>query len=182
MKAISLFAKGDCWHGGGFFLTNREFWINDGHGHIQLKAAKALRQNVTWHPPENFGGECLTIYYNRLQRDDWVMSKEKYQGADLFEKQLPKSWKLRKLAFAESTIGAPPGQGCYWDAHELRHEVTNTILVYPEWQWADYVDGRLIFAVDGQLRTAQLGSGKLSDEKLLQDFNDMKFQAIAAPY
>jgi len=53
-----------------------------------------------------------------LQRDGWAMSNKEYQGATLFEKKLPKSWLLRKLAFAE--IGAPPGRGCYWDAHELR--------------------------------------------------------------
>jgi len=44
------------------------------------------------------------------------------------------------------------------------------------------VDGRLVFAVEGQLRAAQLGRGKLSGEKLLHDFNDMEFEAIAAPY
>jgi hypothetical protein len=182
LKAITLLGKGDCWHGGGLFLSDRQFWLNDGYGHFELKTAKEVRRHIQYRPPNYYGGECLTVYYNRLQRDGWTMSKDEYQGADLFEKQLPKSWKLRKLAFAESTIDAPPGQGCYWDAHELRHEATNTILAYPEWQWADYVDGRLVFAVDGQLRTAQLGRGKLSSEKLLQDFNDMKFQAIAAPY
>jgi hypothetical protein len=36
------------------------------------------------------------VYYNRLQRDGWVMSKNEYQGATLFEKKLPKSWLLRK--------------------------------------------------------------------------------------
>jgi hypothetical protein len=182
LKAITLFAKGDCWHGGGLFVSNREFWLNDGHGHTMLKGAREVRIANNYKPKDNFGGECLHVYYNRLQREDWVMSAEEYQGAALFEKQLPKSWKLRKLAFAESTIGGPPGQGCYWDAHELRHEATNTILAYPEWQWADYVDGRLVFAVEGQLRAAHLGQGKLSDEKLLHDFNDMTFQAIAAPY
>jgi len=50
------------------------------------------------------------------------------------------------------------------------------------WEWADYVDGRLVFAVEGQLRSAQLGRGKLSTEKPLHDFNDMKFEALAAPY
>jgi len=44
------------------------------------------------------------------------------------------------------------------------------------------VDGRLVFAVEGQLRSAQLGRGKLSGEKLLHDFNEMKFEALAAPY
>jgi hypothetical protein len=108
------------------------------------------------------------------------MSNEDYQGATLFEKKLPKSWLLRKLAFAE--IGAPTGRGCYWDAHELRHEPTNTVLAFPEWEWADFVDGRLVWASEGQLRAARLGRGKFSGEKLLYDFNNMKFEAIAAPY
>lgn len=180
LKAISLFAKGDCWHGGGLFLSDKEFWLNDGNGHAALKAARDLRRNSNWHPAEYFGGECLTVYYNRLQRDGWVMGKDEYQGATLFEKKLPKAWLLRKLAFAE--IGAPPGRGCYWDAHELRHESTNTVFAFPEWEWADFLDGRLVWAAEGRLHTARLGRGKLFGEKLLHDFNDMKFERIVAPY
>jgi hypothetical protein len=135
---------------------------------------------VDGQPPEYFGGECLTVYYNRLRRDGWLMAKDEYQGATLFEKKLPKSWTLRKLAFAE--IGAPPGRGCYWDAHELRHGSTDTVLPFPEWEWADHVDGRLVWAVEGELREARLGRGKLLGEKLIYDFNGMKFQALAAPY
>ncbi len=36
LKAVALYAKGDCWHGGGLFLSDREFWLNDGHGHTEL--------------------------------------------------------------------------------------------------------------------------------------------------
>jgi hypothetical protein len=180
LKAISLFAKGDCWHGGGLFLSNHEFWLNDGYGHTELKKSGQLRRNPAGHTKDYFGGECLTVYYNRLQRDGWVMHEKEYQGATLFEKKLPKSWALRKLAFAE--VGAPPGRGCYWDAHELRHESTDAVLAFPEWEWADFVDDRLVWAVEGQLRSARLGRGKLLGEKLLHDFNDMKFEAIAAPY
>jgi hypothetical protein len=180
LKAVGLYAKGDCWHGGGLFLSDEEFWLNDGYGHRELKAASDLRRKVDGHPPEYFGGECLTVYYNRLQRDGWVMDKGEYQGATLFERKLPKSWRLRKLAFAE--IGAPPGRGCYWDAHELRHESTGTVLAFPEWEWADFVDGRLVWASEGKLCAGRLGRGKLNGERLLHDFNGMKFEAIAAPY
>ena len=180
LKAISLFAKGDCWHGGGLFTSDREYWLNDGYGHTQLKGATTLRRIVNGGPTDYFGGECLTVYYNRLRRDGWMMRQEEYQGATLFEKKLPKSWLLRKLAFAET--GAPPGRGCYWDAHELRQESTDTVLAFREWEWADYVDGRLVWVVDGQLRTARLGRGKLAGEKVVHDFNEMKFEAIAAPY
>ena len=56
------------------------------------------------------------------------------------ERQSSLSRNEPKLAFAE--IGAPPGRGCYWDAHELRHESTDTVLEFLEWEWADFVDGR----------------------------------------
>jgi hypothetical protein len=180
LKAISLFAKGDCWHGGGLFLSDREFWLNDDYGHVELRHSNALRRNVDAYSPMHFGGECLTVYYNRLQRDGWTLHKGEYQGATLFEKKLPKGWLLRKLAFAET--GAPPGRGCYWDAHELRHESTDTILAFPEWEWADFVDGRLVWASEGQFNTARLGGGRLLGQHVLHDFNNMKFEAIAAPY
>lgn len=180
LKAVSLFAKGDCWHGGGLFLSDKEFWLNDGYGHTELKTTRQLRRNLSYQPPSYFGGECLNVYYNRLQRDGWVMHGEEYQGATLFEKTLPKSWVLRKLAFVE--IGAPPGRGVYWDAHELRHTSTGNLLAFPEWEWADFVDGRLVWGTNGQLRAARLGSGKLQGEKLLHDFNAMTFEARAAPY
>jgi hypothetical protein len=108
-----------------------------------------------------------------------MVSKDE-QGATVFEKALPSSWILRKFAFAE--IGAPPGRGCYWDGHELKHTLTGTSLLFPEWEWADMDRNRLVWAVDGCLRTADLGEGKLHSERLLYDFNDMKFQAVAAPY
>ncbi len=72
-----LFAKGDCWHGGGLFLSDREFWLNDGHGHIELKKTNQLRRNLNGHPKDYFGGECLTVYYNRLKRDGWVMADKR---------------------------------------------------------------------------------------------------------
>lgn len=180
LKAIDLFAKGDCWHGGGLFNSDSEFWLNDGYGHTELKKSSKLRRNLNGHPKDYFGGECLTIYYNRLRRDGWMMHEKEFQGATLFEKALPESWVLRKLAF--SAIQHPVGRRCYWDAHELRQDSTNTVLAFPEWEWADYVDGRLVFAVEGQLKTGKLSRGKISNEKMLQDFNGMKFEALAAPY
>lgn len=180
LKAIDLHAKGDCWHGGGLFSSDREFWLNDGYGHTHLKKSSRLQRDPDGQPKDYYGGECLNVYYNRLQRDGWVMSRAGFQETTVFEKKLPKSWTLRKYAFSE--LNAPAGRGCYWDAHELQHESTKTVLAFPDWEWAEYVDGRLVFAVAGQLREAQLGRGKLSGEKLLHDFNVMKFEAIAAPY
>jgi len=119
-----------------------------------------------------------TVLWNR-ERDTFKLGQ--WMRGRIYERRCePKSWTLRKLAFAE--IGAPPGRGCYWDAHELRHESTDTVLSFPEWEWADFVDGRLVWVVEGQLRATRLGRGNFLCEKVLHDFNDMKFESIAAPY
>jgi hypothetical protein len=56
------------------------------------------------------------------------------------------------------------------------------VLAFPEWEWSDFVDGRLVWASEGRLCAAKLGRGKLLGEKLLHDFNGMRFEALAAPY
>ena len=180
LKAVTLLSKGDCWHGGGLFLSNRDFWLNDGYGHSELQVAQELRRDPNYQPAAYYGGECPNVYYNRLQRDGWVLRSQDHHGAVLFEKSLPNSWALRKFAFAE--IGAPPGRGCYWDAHELKHEPSGTVLTFPEWEWADLDRKRLIWATAGQLWTARLGPGKLSQQRQLHDINAMNFEAIRAPY
>lgn len=180
LKAVTLFAKGDCWFGGGLFLSDKEYWLNDDGRHRILKDSHEVRRNPSHRPQGYYGGECPNVYYNRLQRDGWILKSEDTHGAVIFEKKLPKSWILRKLAFAET--GAPTGRGCYWDGHELEQVSTGTRLVFPEWEWADFDRGRVVWTANGQLRAARLASKKLAGEKLLRDFNDMKFKALAAPY
>ena len=63
LKAIHLYAKGDCWHGGGLFLSNLEFWLNDGCGHTELRKSSHLRENPNGQPKPYFGGECLNVWF-----------------------------------------------------------------------------------------------------------------------
>jgi hypothetical protein len=54
LKAVTLLAKGDCWHGGGLFVSDREFWLNDGQGHTMLKGAREVRAAKSYKPKDNF--------------------------------------------------------------------------------------------------------------------------------
>jgi hypothetical protein len=180
LKALTLLIKGDCWNGGGLFLSNNTFWLNDGYGHTEQLVAPHLQRDSAYQPSAYYGGECPTVYYNRLQRDGWTLTNPDHLGAVIFEKPLPNGWTLRKFAFAET--GAPPGRGCYWDAHELNHEPSGRLLAFPEWEWADLDRQRLVWAANGQLWQACLGDGALAEERLLNDFNEMKFEARVAPY
>lgn len=53
---------------------------------------------------------------------------------------------------------------------------------HPEWQWAELDRKRLVWVTKGVLYAATIHGKRLGDLKVLHDFNDMAFEAIAAPY
>jgi hypothetical protein len=184
LKAVSLYAKGDCWNGGGLFLNDKSYWLNDEHGHEKLFSSSNVRKEESYEPPQQYGGECLNVYYNRLQRDGWDLisrsEKEKWSSDSVFEKKLPKSWLLRKVCHEQ--IGSPKGKGCYWDEHELINKNSESISK-PGWEWADWVDESIVYAENGCLyKVAIENCNQLGKAKLLHDFNGYKFENRQAPY
>ena len=181
LKSIVLLGKGDCWHGGGLFTSDRKYWLNDGYGHRVLQSSSTVHRDEKYHPKENYGGECLGVYFIRLQRDGWEMkptvSDSEYT---VFEKPLSHGWLLRKYAHAE--VGAPPGKGCYWDEHELEHSETGNLIAGVQWEWADVDGKKLVWAEAGCLFRATIKRNGIGESKLLYDFNHMEFKALAAPY
>lgn len=185
LKALVLLGKGDCWNGGGLFIDKKKYWLNDGYGHQVLKQSTEVQRDPDYRPSigrgGGYGGECPGVYYVRLQRDGWELKEAlSDRSFTVFEKPLPHGFRLRKYAHAE--IGAPPGKGCYWDEHELDHPDPSKRVDGKGWEWAE-LDGRqLVFAQGGGLFRANLQKSGLAEPKLLRDFSDMKFEAIAAPY
>jgi hypothetical protein len=181
LKAIVLLAKGDCWNGGGLFTSKNQYWLNDGYGHKLLRGSSEVRRDEAHRPSAGYGGECPGVYYPRLLRDGWTMQESACaRDLDVFEKPLPHGFVLRKLAHAE--VGAPPGKGCYWDEHELEHPATGRRIDGSQWEWADLDGGRLVYAQAGRLFAMSLQRGGIGNPEELADFNDLKFEALAAPY
>lgn len=180
LKAIALFGKGDCWHGGGMFTGRRTYWINEGYGHFPMQQTTEVSLDKNFRPVAYYGGECPNVYYQRLQRDGWeLMASASTAACDVFEKKLPNGWILRKFAHAQTN--APPGKGCYWDGHELEHVLYGRIDA-ATWEWAD-LDGRsVVFTKGGCLYRAAFTKTGLAEPVLLRDFSDMEFEAIKAPY
>jgi hypothetical protein len=184
LKALSLFAKGDCWHGGGLFLDRTRYWLNDGCGHDTLRDEARLRRAAAPPLRESYGGECPGVYYLRLQRDGWRMLHTALDaGGDqvtTFEKRVSGHWRLRKLAHA--TLLHPVGRGCYFDEHRLWNARTESGVAYPSWEWAEVDGGRIVWAADGKLFAAQIGTRGLGRPRMLHDFNPMRFERRTAPY
>jgi hypothetical protein len=124
------------------------------------------------------------VYYPRLLRDGWkrnpILPSAEYGLDAIFEKQLPVNWVLRKIAHAQ--IGPPAGKGCYWDEHVLFHPQSGTEIKYPDWEWADLDNDRLVWAQAGKVWASKLSQDGLADQVELADLNSMAFEPIKAPY
>lgn len=184
LKAVSLFPKGDCWHGGGLFLSDKSYWLNDGYGHQTMHDNREVQRNKQYVPSNQYGGECLHVYYNRLQRDGWdigdCVQKEKWHTETAFVKKIAKQWTLRKIC--HSQVESPVGKGCYWDEHELVSK-SGVVISKPDWEWAEWVDNNICYAEKGilyQLNTQNMNN--LAEPKLLHDFNPYEFESKQAPY
>jgi hypothetical protein len=189
LKAITLLPKGDCWNGGGLFVTPDRYWLNDGYGHQMAQDSREVLRDPLYRPQGGSGNECLGVYYPRLMRDGWrfVESHDRTpSGArwpvnvDVFEKAFADGWSVRKLAYA--SVEHDVGTGCYWDVHELVHPRREIVIPQPKWEWAEVDGSRLVWAEDGALQSGRVNKSGLCKAKLLADFNAMKFEAIAAPY
>ncbi|SDO16929.1 hypothetical protein SAMN05720382_11635 [Polaromonas sp. JS666] len=184
LKAVSIFAKGDCWHGGGLFRSPSEYWLNDGYGHeLQVEDHRLKRTlEYPWH--EHYGGECLGVYYVRLQRDGWKMLYVAPDGAGghvtRFEKRINGHWVLRKNAHASAHH--PVGRGVYYDTHELFNTRTEETVIKKAWEWAEMDGDRLLWAAEGRIHSGRVNTIGLKDEKMLHDLNPMQPEKLMAPY
>jgi hypothetical protein len=185
MKAIGLWAKGDCWHGGGLFVDNTKFWLNNGYGHACLKPPPRLKSTAT-APPGGVGSECFGVYFSRLIRDGWRLQAEPDEAAHaktcawVFDKPGPAGWALRKRAIA--TVDLSHGKGCYYDTHELIRNFDGHRLEKTDWEWADWDRQRLVWSAAGKLSAAEITTAGLANERVLFDFNQLAFEPREAPY
>lgn len=184
IKALTLLPKGDCWNGGGLFLSNKEYWLNDGYGHELRHDTSHLKRarEYPWH--ESYGGECPGVYYIRLQRDGWRLQERSPRGrhnsAMIFEKPIRGHWLLLKFAYAGTDH--PAGRGCYYDEHALWNQETESLLPFPDWEWADVDGKRIVWTSGGRLHTSKVTAEGLIGARCLHDFSGLHYERLAAPY
>jgi hypothetical protein len=187
LKAIELYGKGDCWEGGGLFLSKNSFWLNDRHftPDKTLQQSSEVHRDGSYKPEGEYGAEDTGVYYRCLIRDGWKIrghvELERWNSITTFEKHLPKGWILRKLAHEQ--VGAPEGKGCYWDEHELFNTDSSSLITCSDWEWAELDNKKIVWAAKGCIyRTAILSQAAIGEAKLLRDFNALEFEEIRAPY
>lgn len=185
LKAVGLWGKGDCWHGGGLFVRNRRYWVNAFDNHFTVTDAKTFNRDDQHDRQYEYGGECPGVYYIRLQRDGWKYvsrdERDKLNSVHVFEKHVSEDWLLRKIAHG-TCYEREPGKGVYYDEHALVNTNTDEELKYPDWEWADVDRDRMVWCEKGKLYAGSVNGDGLSHRSELNDFNTMEFEPLPAPY
>lgn len=185
LKARLFLPKGDCWQGGGLFLDNTRFWVNGSACHQSTDhGVRGLVEDKGYVPPEWYGGECLTVYFNRLQRDGWLLtalqSKRNPHLRTVFEKPIARDWTLQKICRVRT--GREQDKAVYFDEHALVNGEGEP-MNFPAWEWAEWVDNQILYAEQGCLyRREVTASNALGPAQLVHDFNPYTFSPIEAPY
>lgn len=189
LKAIELYGKGDCWDGGGLFITNNTFWLNDRYFDPAktLQESSAVQRDDKYQPEGEFGAEDTGVYYRRLLRDGWNLIRQEADSdivsnsLTVFEKALINGWVLRKIAHEQ--VGAPKGKGCFWDEHEVINQSSGIYTKHKDWEWAELDNKTIVWAEKGCIYRSKITSStKIEKPKMLYDFNSLKFEEITAPY
>ena len=177
LKAIGLWAKGDCWHGGGVFIDDAKYWLNNGYGHQQLSIPPGLKED---HLPLSggVGSECLGVYFPRLIRDGWKLIGKSTKST----KAASRSWVFERPATCGWLLRKHSATGLEHDTHELVNAASGTSIDGSAWEWADIDRQRIAWSESGKLYAARLTTAGLVDACELYDFNSMRFEAREAPY
>lgn len=187
LKALDFYPKGDAWNGGGLFMDNRGYWLNDAgptlHEYARRESGLTVIEQLDGQ--QNYQGECPGIYFIRLRRDGWSMG-ESVPRADgkgeaiRFHKRINDYWELVKLF--HMGLDHPIGKGPYYESHLLRFPKSGEEIAFPDMEWADIDGGRLLWAEEGILFSGVVTKDGLSRKTLLFDTNPLVFMEMTAPY
>jgi len=103
----------------------------------------------------------------RMQRGGWTVTdnRAKFAGRIEFTRDAGAGWELRKH----------PRRG-----YELIRDGHTTNKA--DWGWAGVDGDRIVWTSKGCLWAGKMKKDGLQEARILHDFNDMEFEAIAAPY
>lgn len=176
-KAIALWPKGDCWHGGGLFASNGAVWLN----HRPDTAQPHPNHNSSMFkvtPNPQAAGEDEPIHSMRLERDGWHCVQQgkftmqgrsgwKTEQTEIWEKEGRVGKRLRRelLKIDFKSYGGP-----YIEQFSLvkKNDAPVTIA---DASWAELDQrGALVFARFGKLFRGALTKQGI-EEKELTDLN-----------
>jgi hypothetical protein len=188
--ALTLWPKGDCWNGGGWFVSDKQIRLNHSPSEAKLQPGFQLRL-IKIAGYAEFRGEDATVWPVVLSRNGWSKAtegKSVYRGgARGWDLSPPQQWQKphpRKDGFTlEMAIVGLGGAGVPWYQIEYRVLIsTGGSIDLGLVDWADWDHrGDLVFAKKGSLFRQEFRKSIPSDARQIADFNSLKFEEVVPP-
>lgn len=193
VTAVSFHPYAASFHGGGLWIDNKRYWLNDWDGNLHRDAYldASLTQVMDYDPGHPQYGEDMSVYIPRLNHAGWTFQDAVARHATRqhveydklvgfkFTKRYSKAWSLELICHCDSDRSK--GDSSYWDEYSLLRK-DGTAVALPDWDWGDVDGDRLVWSEAGRLFAGFIDDGGSIQSKLLGDFTDMKFEPIEPPY
>lgn len=180
LTALALWPKGDCWHGGGLFRTDKKVWLN----HRPFQAVPHPN-----HTPRGLevitnrlaSGEDDPVFFSRLKRDGWILKQDCKFKKEKVGYSLVRPTIFWKRGPREALTLVMTGTHD-WQVYlfRIRHGNGETALEgaeYAEWDHR----GRLVFVRAGKMFAATVDDDGHIDEQELADFDGNKVDRKHSP-
>jgi hypothetical protein len=183
LTALALWPKGDCWHGGGLFKSNRLLWLNH-KPLVAIPHQDHLPVGLRVEANPKACGEDDPIYSMRLEREGWKKLQDwKYTYAGHgFRTDQPEIREIasRKKSNFKLTMSRSIAGFKYREAYSV---VTPTQMVEIRGaEWAAWDQrARLVFVRGGRIFACDLTGFPQMIETELVNLNSLKPEAIASP-
>jgi hypothetical protein len=192
LTALALWPKGDCWGGGGEFVTKHRVRLNHRNTEMKLAESFNLPNATTVEPFGNHSGWGEdTIHEALLTRNGWLLTIEGKAIEHSFSAPLwysfhpPQRWSrpnpvLADLVLHSSLLGIRMREGPW---RVLSHAATlkgRTAADIGKSDWADWDrNGDLLYGRNGRLFRRKLERNALQPERCLIDISKVRFRPLA---
>jgi hypothetical protein len=183
LTALALWPKGDCWHGGGLFKSEREVWLNHAgsrsHPNHRPRGLRVISNPLAT-------GEDYPVWSRRIERDGWLRVQSgsylpKARGWKVVQKEIWQRKQPAGHAVLQSTLETIDFRRPGGYAESFAVNTGGRRIEIPEIDWADWDQtGRLVFARAGKIFAGRI-NGPEVEAKLLADMNSSRPSPVAAP-
>ena len=188
LTALALWPKGDCWHGGGLFVSNRHVALNH-RPEAAIPHVKHKPRGLKVIADPKASGEDDPLYSRRLHRDGWQVRQEwevGYHGPPKFYRTVAPEIRARRRGGGASTQAVVMARRLdglsYRESFSVEGLSGDVASELPGAEWLDWDHaGRLVLLRDGRLWVADPDRIEASGFRELQDFRDDTPVALESP-
>src|SRR5690606_35760964 len=189
LTALALWPKGDCWHGGGLFRSDKLVMLNHRPTIAKPHPKHLPAKWLTVIPNPEAAGENDPLYSMRLTRDGWQVVQKwhyKFRGTKGYVTDQPEIKVKSRLnsdsPYTDLMMQRQINGFKYSESFGVKKPASKEPI------WLENADcarwdqqGRLVFTSEGKLWAGHISAEGILAKSEIADFNDQKPEPLNSP-